>query len=168
MPLDDDLFKVPPTEYGEAYQAHLLEQYKLFVESADRISQRRHQANSFFLTVNTALLAVLGGILSRSTQTSVLWWFLPVAAAGLVLCYVWYRLVLSYKGLNSGKFEVIHAIEKKLPLSLYDAEWRQVGEGKDPKKYKPFSEIETWIPWVFVALYGVLIVGLVAQEWCTR
>lgn len=160
MPLDDRLFKVLPTEYGEAYQSHLLEQYKLFVESADRISQRRQQANSFFLTINTALLAVLSGMLSRSTRLlPSIWWLLPVAAAGLVLCYVWYRLVLSYKGLNAGKFEVIHAIEKKLPLSLFDAEWHQVGGGKDSKKYKPFSEIETWIPWVFAALYGALIVA---------
>ncbi len=166
MPLDDNLFKVSPSEYGETYQAHLLEQYKLFVESADRISQRRQQANNFFLTLNTALLAVLGNILSRSAQLSAVWWFFPVAAVGLVLCYVWYRLVLSYKRLNAGKFEVIHAIEKKLPVALFDSEWRQIGKGKDPKKYKPFSEIETWIPWVFMALYGVLIVTVVIQGWC--
>ena len=67
MPIEDNLFKLSPTEYGEAYQAHLLEQYKLFVESADRISQLRQQANRFFLTINTALLAVLGGILSRGS-----------------------------------------------------------------------------------------------------
>jgi len=166
MAIENDLFKLSPTEYGNAYQAHLLEQYKLFVESADRISQRRQQANSFFLTLNTALLAVLGGILSRSIQASALWWFLPVAAVGLVLCYVWYRLVLSYKGLNAGKFEAIHAIETKLPLALFDAEWRQIGEGRDSKKYKPFSEIETWIPWVFMSLYGVLVVAVVVQRWC--
>ncbi len=168
MSLDVNLFKVRQIEYGDAYQAHCLEQYKLFVESADRISQRRQQANSFFLTLNTALLAVLGGSLSRSTQSSALWWFLPVAAVGLVLCYVWYRLVLSYKGLNSGKFAVIHAIEKTLPLAPFDSEWRQIGEGKEPEKYKPFSEIETWIPWVFMALYGVLVQAVVIQEWCLK
>jgi len=168
MAIEDNLFKLSPTEYGEAYQAHLLEQYKLFVESADRISQRRQQANSFFLTINTALLAVLGGILSRGSQSLGLWWFLPVAVAGLVLCYVWYRLVLSYKGLNAGKFEVIHAIEKKLPVALFDAEWRQIGEGENSTKYKPFSEIETWIPWVFMALYGVLVVAVGIQDWCLK
>jgi len=168
MSLEDDLFKVTPEEYGDAYQAHLLEQYKLFVESADRISQRRQSANSFFLTLNTALLAVVGGILSRGSQSLEIWWFLPVAAVGLTLCYVWYRLVLSYKGLNAGKFEVIHAIEKKLPIALFDAEWHQIGKGKDPKKYKPFSEIETWVPWIFSALYGLLIVAVGIQEWCVK
>lgn len=168
MPLEDKLFRVSPNGYGEAYQAHLLEQYKMFVESADRISQRRQEANKFFLTINTALLAVLGGILGCDSQSLGLWLFLPVAAAGLVLCYVWYRLVLSYKGLNAGKFEVIHAIEKELPLALFDAEWRQIGKGNDPKKYKPFSEIETWIPWIFAAFYGAMIIVLGIQEWCIR
>ncbi len=31
--------------YGEHYQSHLLEQYKLYVEMADRISARRGQIN---------------------------------------------------------------------------------------------------------------------------
>src|SRR5256885_4461010 len=37
-----------------------LEQYKLYVEMADRISSRRLTANSFFLTINSAIIA-LGG-----------------------------------------------------------------------------------------------------------
>ena len=32
-------------EYGTNYQAHLLEEYKLYVEMADRVSQRRAVAN---------------------------------------------------------------------------------------------------------------------------
>jgi hypothetical protein len=34
----------------------VLEQYKLYVEMADRLSARRALANTFFLTVNTAVL----------------------------------------------------------------------------------------------------------------
>ncbi len=168
MSLKDDLFKKSAAEYGDAYHAHLLEQYKLFVESADRISQRRQNANSFFLMVNTALLAFLGSIASRTSLSGSVWWFLPVSIAGVILCYVWYRLVLSYKWLNAAKFAVIHAIEKHLPIALFDAEWRQLGEGQDPQKYKPFSEIETWIPWVFAALYGVLVVIVGTHEWCGK
>jgi hypothetical protein len=40
---------------------------------------------------------------------------------------MWYRLVRSYKDLNSAKFKVIHEIEKSLPISPYDAEWEAVG-----------------------------------------
>jgi len=38
------------------YKKQLFEQYKLYVDLADRISQRRSTANSFFITANAALL----------------------------------------------------------------------------------------------------------------
>jgi hypothetical protein len=43
MGLDEALYKdkVPISEYGEHYQDHLLEQYKLYVQMADKISERR-------------------------------------------------------------------------------------------------------------------------------
>ncbi len=159
MGMEDNLFRRSPTDYGNAYQAHLLEQYKLLVESADRISQRRQNANSFFLTINTALLAFVGSIASRTGSEAVALrqCLGPVSLAGTIICYVWYRLVLSYKGMNSAKFEVIHAIEQRLPAAIFDTEWQRLAEGRDPKKYKPFSEIEIWIPWVFCMLYVLLI-----------
>ncbi|MGL6307740.1 hypothetical protein ACSZMF_18840 [Aeromonas caviae] len=33
--------------YGEEYEKHLFEQYKMFVDMADRVSARRMLANSF-------------------------------------------------------------------------------------------------------------------------
>ena len=44
-----------PDEYGEKYQDHLLEQYKLFIEMADRVSQRRDQSNRFYVTFVSAI-----------------------------------------------------------------------------------------------------------------
>ncbi len=57
--VDDTLCNrgVTPASFGggqERYQAVLLEQYKLYVEMADRVSARRALANTFFLTLNTA------------------------------------------------------------------------------------------------------------------
>jgi hypothetical protein len=40
---------------NEKHQAAILEQYKLYVEMAERISQRRGLTNTFFLTLNTAI-----------------------------------------------------------------------------------------------------------------
>ena len=48
-----------PEEYGEDYRAHLLEQYKLYVEMADRVSQRRDQSNRFYVTIVSALAAIV-------------------------------------------------------------------------------------------------------------
>jgi len=60
--------------------------------------------------------------------------------------------------LNSGKFKVIHEIEKRLPLSPYDAEWEAIGRGKDSKLYLPFTRVETTVPWVFLVLHLLVIV----------
>ena len=48
-----------PEEYGDKYSAHLLEQYKLYVEMADRVSQRRDQSNRFYVTIVSALAAIV-------------------------------------------------------------------------------------------------------------
>ena len=49
-----------PEEYGDKYSDHLPEQYKLYVEMTDRVSQRRERSNQFFITLlsGPAILAV--------------------------------------------------------------------------------------------------------------
>ena len=74
-----------------------------------------------------------------------------------VFAYFWYRIIKSYKDMNSGKFKVIHIIEKKLPLALYDAEWSVLGRGEDPKLYLPFTHIEIKIPWIFIIFYLIIL-----------
>ena len=43
----------------------IMEQYRLYVESADKVSQLRANANSFYITVNTLLLAFLSRSIMR-------------------------------------------------------------------------------------------------------
>ena len=121
------------------------------MESADRISARRQTANSFFVTINTALVALVGYIHLGSTTENKYYWL--IALAGIAIAYMWYRLIRSYRDLNSAKFKVIHEIEKKLPISPYDAEWEAVGRGKDSSLYLPFTYIEVGIPWIFLGLH---------------
>ena len=129
---------------------HLFEQYRLYLEMADRISTRRQSANTFFLAVNSALVG-----LASYPGLRVSHWL--ICAGGIVLCYVWYRLVRSYRDLNTAKFKVVHMIESRLPASPYDAEWEAVGRGENPKLYLPFTRIEMRVPWVFLALYVVVM-----------
>jgi hypothetical protein len=157
MSMEEALRGVSPSEYGEKYSDHVMEQYKLYVEMADRISARRQTANSFFLSINTALLAFVGLYASTAQAPDLpLSWTLAVATAGVVLCYSWYRLVRSYSDLNGGKFRVVHAMEQLLPLAPYDAEWESVGRGTDPRLYLPFTHLEIRIPWIFMVLYVIL------------
>lgn len=153
-----DLVGVPASEYGEHYRDHVLEQYKLYVNMADEISKRRHNASAFFLSINTAIIAFLG--IARTTQNIHPAWYVVVGIAGLALSFAWQRTILSYRDLNTAKFTVIHEIEQLLPLKLYDAEWTLVKRGTDPKLYLPVSHLETKVPWVFFWLY-IGLVGLI-------
>jgi len=143
-------------EYGPSYRDHLLEIYKVYLEMADRISERREKANSFFLAVNTALIALLAkdafGSSAGAPRTLEL--LVPIAAG--VLCYLWYRIVRSYRDLNSAKFKVIHAVERQLPLRPYDAEWESVERGKNPQLYLPFTHVEGVVPWLFMIFHAIL------------
>jgi hypothetical protein len=158
----------PPDEWGlftpvpeapeypakEKYQAHLLEQYKLYVEMADRVSQRRLTTNSYFLSINTAVLAFIG-YSSVKEKSAGLW---LIGVAGIVLSLLWFFIVTSYRDLNTAKFTIIHEVEKRLPLSLYAAEWNAMGRGKVSGLYRPLSHIERVVPWIFVVLYVYVVI----------
>jgi hypothetical protein len=137
----------------EKWHGHLLEQYKLYVEMADRISQRRVTANNYFLTVNSAILGFVGYLTSKDS-TDYLW---LLALGGCTLTFLWYSIVVSHKKLNTAKWLVVHEIEKRLPIRPYDAEWEVVERGKNSKLYWPMSHIEAAVPWVFFALHLVVI-----------
>lgn len=155
------LFVSASEQYGDKYIEHLLEQYKIYISSAEKISDRRQKTNEFFLALNTGLVALLGFVTTKALQGESSVMIVVSALAGTTMCFLWYRILLSYKGLNSGKFEVIHAIERRLPLALYDTEWEALGRGKDKSKYWPFTHIEASVPWIFICIYIILIFSVV-------
>ncbi|MDY7576189.1 hypothetical protein [Actimicrobium sp. CCI2.3] len=138
--------------HNEKWYSHLLDQYKMYVEMADRISQRRTTANSYFLSVNTAILAFVGYLTSKDS-VDFLW---LLAVAGGTLTILWYSIIIAYRNLNTAKWGVVHEIEKRLPISPYDAEWEAVERGTNSKLYRPISEIEKGVPYVFFFLHCVV------------
>ncbi|SRR6266481_6127442 len=153
------LFVSASDKYGDRYIEHLLEQYKIYIASAEKISDRRQKANEFFLGLNTALVALLGFVATKMDRDDIAAILVLAALAGITMCYLWYRIIRSYDGLNSGKFRVIHAIEVRMPLALYDTEWEMLGRGENKKIYWPFTKIERRVPWIFIVIYALLIVS---------
>jgi hypothetical protein len=163
MELDKDelrLFETKPESYGSKYKDDLFEQYKLYVEMADRVSERRSKANNFFLAANTLLVSIFGAIVAIDPLSTTLKGFgsLIFALSGIAFSFAWLYIVKSYSQLNSGKFKIIHTVEENLPLALYRAEWTALGEGRNPKLYRPLTEIEIYAPLTFVLIYMAIIV----------
>ena len=135
----------------------LLEQYKLYVEMMDKVSERRGNANSFFITLHTVVLGIIG-----INGFNVEKYWLLIVILGLILSYVWGYLLQSYKLLNTGKFEVIHEMEKELPMNMYAYEWEILDYGKNRAKYWPISHLERTIPIVFAMVYIVFGICILA------
>ena len=130
------------------------ELYKLAVKSA--AYRLVEAANTFFLTINTGLVALMGGDDERR-------WYLPVA--GLLFCVTWWALLKSYRDLNSAKFQIILGMEERLPVRVYADESR-IYTG-DPvifqlrrkvitkwiAQYRELNRVERLVPVVFGAIY---------------
>lgn len=135
------------------YDEALLDQYSLYVEMADRVSPRRALANTFFLSLNTGIFALVALVWRQPPDGREAWLAVPVAAL-LGQCLAWFYLVRSYRQLNTAKFEVVGALEERLPASPYwKAEWWALGEGKDLRRYWPLSHLEQWLPLLFAVTY---------------
>lgn len=146
--------------YGDSFKVDLFEQYKLYVESAEKNSERRISANNYLLTVN-AFLVTLYSLLAASQYKS--WWTVLVPVAGILVSFTWHQIITSYRDLNTVKFKVIHELETHMPAALYKYEWQKAEAGRG-KAYHPLSHLERWIPIVFMVLYVLLaIVGVLGS-----
>lgn len=145
-----DLFN-KKRDVDSEYDKRLFEQYKMYVELTDRISQRRSIANSFFLAANAALITIASWFQDDLGSHMYL-----ISAIGITLALFWFFCIRSYGQLNSGRFKLIHEIERRLPLNLFAYEWTILGEGKSFRKYWPLSHVERIVPWLFVVLYIAL------------
>src|SRR5258708_30257184 len=150
----DALFSNTPEAYGDRFKDHLLEQYKLYVESSQKVSEKRISTGNYLLTVSSSLLTVFGVLSTLHIGGA---WLAVIPIAGLAVSTSWFGLVTQYKNLNPAKFKVIHELEKSPPAALFAYEWPccELGEGK---AYKPITHHERWIP---VAL-AVVFIGLAA------
>jgi hypothetical protein len=147
----------PPKNNDETKQA--LDLYKIMVASSESLVGRRQAVNTFFLTMNGALLTALGLIVNSSDGDKLVWIGIAVLAlAGAILCSAWRSLITSFGQLNSGKFQVINTIERYLGTAIYAAEWEALGRGENPDIYRSFTSREIWVPNALLVLHIITVV----------
>jgi hypothetical protein len=118
---------------------------------ADRVSQRRQTANSFYLAVNTT---IIGGsvLLETSALATEPAWLISVG--GILISMLWVFSVRSYQKLNSAKFKVITELEQRLPVQAFGDEWSYLTNRESSSAYRPFYKTETLVPVVFGLLHA--------------
>lgn len=149
---DRNLVRFTDESYGGSFNADLLEQYKLYVQSAENVSGRRVASSRYLLTLNVALVALYGFQYAGFGQS---YWALLIPLIGIAVSVLWYLIIKSHADLNRIKFGVIHEFEQHLPAAMYEYEWELADNGEG-KSYRAVTTIERWIP----ILFGILHVGL--------
>lgn len=143
--------------YGGSFSTDLLEQYKLYVQSAENVSARRVASSRYLLTLNAAFIA-LYGLQSASFGQS--YWTLLIPVVGIPVSVLWYLIIKSHANLNRVKFDVIHEFEQNLPAATYRYEWYLAEEGKG-KTYRSVTTLERWIPILFFGLHVSLAIMII-------
>jgi hypothetical protein len=122
----------------------LMDQYKLTVEIWDRVRARRQLANSFYVTINSAVVVAVWSKDSPAAGSGY------VLLVGIVLSVLWLLTILNYAHLSDSKSKVVRALERYLPSAPFSAEPR------DPRML-PFTWIERFIPVAFILMYASIL-----------
>lgn len=149
----DNLFNHSNNDHNELFQ-----QYRMFVDSAEKISERRNQLNTFFIALHSLLVSGLSLF-----KSEIFAYIIPICVFGCVLAFLWWYMLCNYRALNKAKFTIIQEIEKKLPLNLYNSEWSLYKTSKhrwNPTRYLSFARLEMVLPWLLIAVYLCLIFNI--------
>lgn len=143
--------------YGSSFSGDLLEQYKLYVQSAENVSARRVASSRYLLTLNAAFITLYG---LQSANFGQNYWTLLIPVVGILVSILWYLIIKSHANLNRVKFDVIHELEQHLPAVMYKYEWYLAEKGKG-KAYRTVTTFEQWIPILFVMLHVGLAIMII-------
>ena len=116
---DNSLFQFTGETYRGSFNADLLEQYKLYVQSAENVSARRVASSRYLLTLNVALVALYGLQSANFGQT---YWTLLVPVLGIPVSLLGWTLRIS-SGVSKG-------IDKSVVQSGRDFPYIRVGGGQ--------------------------------------
>jgi hypothetical protein len=120
-----------------------IEQYKIMVNSTEKVTDQRMKVNNLFFTITSSILSV--ALILGKTYS-----FIPLSVfamtiltlLALITSYFWEKLVSSYGKLNTGKFVLINRLEKELRTNMFDDEWQIL---ISEIKYEPNTKTETKI-----------------------
>ncbi len=151
-----DLFNQPVQQLDKQL---LLEQYKVFLQTSEDLIVRRQNVNNFYISLNSAMVALFTGLLAIDFQSDVrVLVGLVFAIMGIALSVSWIKTLVGYGNLNGSKMKIISMMEKQLPASMYDAEWAALSDRLNKNKYVSFTENEKRVPYIFIAIFILIFI----------
>jgi hypothetical protein len=136
--------------------------FELYLGTAEKVSDRRAQANTWMLSVNSAVVALYGVLQADKTPVSTLQrplWLWAIPLAGMIVSIAWVSLLTSYRKLNRAKFGVLEEIETRLAITPFKREQ----ELYKADNRRSLSDVEILIPIGFIILYIFLLSANLAK-----
>jgi hypothetical protein len=167
------------------------EEFKLYYDSTEKVTDRRIETNRWNYSICIAILVAIATITNWSLSTSALTWVgLSVDALlcvmAILFCALWIGQIRDFKNLNNAKFTVLNEMAPRVDFDTanpgtvisfcpFDKEWKKLSDlhaiqevGRSNIVALKSSNIEYFIPKAFAALFVVILVALaalVATHW---
>jgi hypothetical protein len=140
------------------------DEYKFFAQVTHELSERRQAATQTYLTVNTVISAALGFLVKDMSFRGggLVLVSLPFFLVGVLACLIWCKIITQYKALAGWRYEQLIEMEKAMPQSyqMYLKEQQEFFPSQAAKRHVSFSQLELWLPRLFLGLYIAYGVGL--------
>lgn len=95
------------------------EEFRMYLESAERTTDRRLELNKSNASLSLLILAGIGAIVSWSfgkgeVEPYSVFIIAAISLLAAIFCRWWWKQVVSYKDLNSAKFEVLNGMAPRI------------------------------------------------------
>ena len=164
----------------ESNNSHAFEEFKLFYESAEKVTDRRLSANRWNYSICTAMLIAIAGILNwglskPSFFVGSIIVVIIIGGMAVLFCSFWIRQIDDFKKLNNAKFDILNRMapsisfatyenDKRVSFSPFEKEWDALKEAGAVHELSKFnlvvlksSNIEYLIPQAFRILFFIII-----------
>ena len=105
------------------------EEFKLFYESAEKVTDRRLETNRWNYSICIAMLLAIAGIINWGLSKPPFLFVSLIAVAvicimAMLFCALWIGQIRDFKSLNNAKFAVLNPMAPSVSFSAPDAEAR--------------------------------------------
>lgn len=144
----------------------LLEQYRIMIETSEKLMERRQETVNLYTTLCTAIIALIGASFAFNNMIICSIVLLLSGLILVILCRNWRLSLSSYDLNNTGKFEVINYLEQQLPAEMFKCEYNY----NKINGIRSFSSREKVLPKIFssIGLALMLISGVLLLYLCLR
>lgn len=142
------------------------EEYKLHLERAQKLSERRQTTTQTYLTISTAIFGAISFLIKDSGlhHWALAGVVLPLFSVGIIACSIWLQIMKRIEKFLNWQYQCLREMENDLPDSyemLIKENDQFYAPAKAGKKFMSFSLQEAWLPRLLIILFGLYAVGMI-------